>query len=162
MLYTGLRIGDVVSFDVSKRLEGNNIFLRMHKTRKQVFSWIPEWLVERIRAREARLGPLIFRVGRTDSLERQTQVWRNRLGKIFDLSGEFAEPPVPHRLRHTFVRILLEKGIPVGDVAELIGDTEQVLLRYYAKWISSRQDRLSKILQDAFEDKPTPKLVSIR
>jgi hypothetical protein len=34
--------------------------------------------------------------------------------------------------------------------------TECVLLRYYAKWIPSRQARLSAILQEAFADKPRP------
>ncbi len=57
-----------------------------------------------------------------------------------------------------------EKGIPVGDVAELVGDTERVLIRYYSKWMPSRQNRLSRILQEAFEDKPKPgpRVVSIR
>jgi len=42
------------------------------------------------------------------------------------------EKPTSHKFRHTFVRILLERGVPVADVAELIGDTEQVLRRSYA------------------------------
>jgi len=162
MLYTGLRIGDVVSFDVSKRLNGNNIFLRMHKTRKELYSWIPHWLVNRIMERRQRVGNLIFRVGKTDSLERQTQVWRIRLGKIFSLAGEFSEPPVPHRMRHTFVRILLERGVAVGDVAELVGDTERTLLKHYGKWVTSRQARLSAILQDAFADRPKGNVIAIR
>lgn len=162
MLYTGLRIGDVVGFDASKRLDGNNIFLRMHKTRKEVSSWIPQWLVERIRAREKRLGPIIFRVGKTESLERQTQAWRIRIGKIFALAGEFESRPVPHKFRHTFVRVLLERGISPGDVAELIGDTERTLLAHYGKWVNERQNRLSKILEEAFADKPKGRVVAIR
>jgi integrase len=74
----------------------------------------------------------------------------------FCTGGEFQETPVSHRFRHTFVRILLERGVPVGDVAELVGDTERVLLRYYAKWIPSRQARLTSILKAAFSDKPKP------
>jgi len=31
---TGLRISDVATFDTTKRLDGNNVFLRMHKTRR--------------------------------------------------------------------------------------------------------------------------------
>jgi site-specific recombinase XerD len=150
MLYTGLRIGDVVSFDVSTRLNGNNIFLRMHKTRKEVFSWIPEWLVERIRSREARLGTIIFKVGKTNSLERQTQVWRIRLGKIFALAGPFQTDPVPHQFRHTFVRILLQRGVSPGDVAELIGDTERTLLAHYAKWVSCSALKLTSAFDVCF------------
>lgn len=60
--------------------------------------------------------------------------------------------------------MLLEKGVPVADVAELIGDTEEIVRRHYSRWVASRQDRLSRILQDALDDKPKPavKLVSIR
>ena len=65
-------------------------------------------------------------------------------------------------MRHTFVRILLEKGVPISDVAELIGDTEQILRKHYAKWVPGRQARLSKILKEAFEGRPKPKIVSIR
>jgi hypothetical protein len=31
-IYTGLRISDAATFDVTKRLMGNDVFLRMHKT----------------------------------------------------------------------------------------------------------------------------------
>ena len=81
---------------------------------------------------------------------------------MFQLAGPFDEKPTPHRFRHTFARILLEKGVPVADVAELIGDTEDIVRRYYAKWIKSRQVRLSRILQEAFEDKARPRIVAIR
>ncbi len=65
--------------------------------------------------------------------------------------------------RHTFARILLQKpGVTVRDVAELLGNTEEIVLKRYSAWVKDRQDRLTKILQEAFDDKPKPKLVSIR
>ncbi len=90
------------------------------------------------------------------------ELWRVKLAKIFRVAGPFEERPTPHRFRHTFVRILLEKGVPVADVAELIGDTEEIVRRHYAKWVPERQARLTRILKDAFDDKPKPKLVAIR
>ena len=80
--------------------------------------------------------------------------WRDNLGKVFKVAGPFTERPTPHRFRHTFVRILLEKGVPVADVAELIGDTEAILKAHYAKWMPARQARLTKILKDAFDNRP--------
>lgn len=160
-IYTGLRISDVATFDITKRLDGNNVFLRMHKTRQPLFTYIPDWLVERLHARVERNGSLIFRCGVTLNMKQLCDIWRNkRLRKVFALAGPWEEKPTPHRFRHTFVRILLEKGVPVPDVAELIGDSEETLRRHYSKWIRSRQDRLTKILQEAFEDKP--RLVAIR
>src|SRR5438045_3354577 len=103
MVYTGLRISDVATFDTSARLQGNDVFLRMHKTRKELFTWIPDWLVVRLKDRERRNGPRIFALSKSNSLSVQTERWRLKLAKVFALAGEFSEKPVPHRFRHTFV-----------------------------------------------------------
>jgi integrase len=164
-IYTGLRISDVATFDISQRLKGNDVFLRMHKTQRPLFTWIPDWLVERLRARDKRYGSLIFKCGVTHNMKQLTDIWRNkRLAYVFDLAGPFDQTPHPHRFRYTFVRILIDKGVPIPDIAELIGDTEEILRKHYAPWIKPRQERLSRILQEAFEDKPKPndKVVSIR
>lgn len=162
-IYTGLRISDVATFDITKRLKGNDVFLRMHKTKRPLFTWIPDWLVERLRARQKVHGPIIFAAGVTRNAKQLCDIWRNkRLKKVFELSGPWETPAHPHKFRHTFVRILLEKGVPVPDVAELIGDSEQILRKHYAAWIPGRQDRLSRILQEAFADRSKGKVISIR
>jgi integrase len=156
-IYTGLRISDVCLFDTSKRLKGNKIFLRMHKTKQPLYTWIPDWLVVRQKAREKIHGPLIFMCGEIGNAKQLCDIWRNkRLKLVFRLAGPFEEKATPHRFRHTFARILLEKSVTVADVAELIGDTEEMVRRYYAKWITARQERLTSILQEAFKDKPEP------
>jgi integrase len=76
------------------------------------------------------------------------------------LCGPWPERPTPHRCRHTFARILLEKAnVTVRDVAELLGNTEEIVWKHYAAWVPERQARLTKVLQEAFEAKPKPKLV---
>ena len=85
--------------------------------------------------------------------------WRENLEKVFKLAGPSDERPTPHRFRHTFVRILLEKGVPVADVAELIGDTEEVVRKHYARWFLSDRPALRTFWKDAFDDKP--KLVAM-
>jgi predicted transcriptional regulator len=53
--------------------------------------------------------------------------------------------------------VLLERpGITVLDVAELLGDTEQMVRKHYAAWIPGRQEKLTKILQEAFAETPRP------
>ena len=42
-IYTGLRISDVATFDIEQRLIGNDVFLRMHKTKKELYTWISEY-----------------------------------------------------------------------------------------------------------------------
>jgi integrase len=98
---------------------------------------------------ERKHGPLIFRYGAATTMVAMAEVWRNKLSIVFKRAGQFDERPIPHRLRHTFVRLLLESGVPIADVAELIGDTEEIVRRHYAKWVPERQARLTRILQEA-------------
>jgi integrase len=77
------------------------------------------------------------------------------------LCGPWAEKPTPHRFRHTFARILLQKAnVTVRDVAELLGNTEEIVRKHYAAWVPERQARITKILKAAFKDKPKPKLIA--
>jgi integrase len=161
MAYTGLRISDVGLFNMS-RLKGNEVFLRAKKNGGDVFAYIPDWLRDRLNARAKRCGVRPFVVGHSDRLETVTDMWRRKIGKVFELVGEFEEPPTPHRFRHTFARILLQRGVPVADVADLLGDDEKTVREHYSRWVPERQARLTKILKDAFDDKPKPKLVAIR
>ena len=129
--YTGLRISDVATFNISKRLNGNDVFLYMHKTGEPLYTWIPDWLVDRLRAREKVKGPLIFICGETGNAKQLCDIWRNkRLKLVFKLAGPFEEKPTPHRFRHTFARILLENGVEEPEVAELIGDTVEVVRKH--------------------------------
>jgi integrase len=161
MAYTGLRISDVGLFNMS-RLKGNEVFLRAKKNGGDVFAYIPDWLRDRLNARAKRCGVRPFVIGHSDRLETVTDMWRRKIGKVFDLAGAFEEPPTPHRFRHTFARILLQRGVPVSDVADLLGDDEKTVREHYSRWVPERQARLTKILKDAFDDKPRPKLVAIR
>lgn len=160
MTYTGLRISDVGLFHMN-RLKSNDVFLRAKKNGGDVFVYIPDWLRERLIARAKRHGVRPFIVGRSDRLETVTDLWRRQIGKVFELAGKFDERPTPHRFRHTFARILLQRGVPVADVADLLGDDEKTVREHYARWVPERQARLTRILKDAFEDKPKPKVVAI-
>ncbi|MGA7410670.1 MAG: site-specific integrase [Bryobacteraceae bacterium] len=160
LTFTGLRISDVALFDIN-RLQGNEVFLRAKKNGGDVFVFVPDWLRDRLRQRSKKWGPMLFVVGDSARLETVTDTWRRKLNKVFDLSGRFDERPTPHRFRHTFARILLQRGVPVADVADLLGDNEKTVREHYARWVPERQARLTRILQEAFDDKPRPKLVAL-
>ncbi|MFN8579361.1 MAG: site-specific integrase [Gemmatimonadaceae bacterium] len=155
MLYTGFRISDATLFSI-KRLHGYQVFIRAKKNGGDVFAFVPDWLQERLRARAERFGDRPFIVARSDRLETITNIWRRRIAKAFDAAGPFDEPPTPHRFRHTFARILLQRGVPVADVADLLGDDEKTVREHYARWVPERQERLTRILKDAFSDRPKP------
>lgn len=153
MVYTGYRISDATFFD-RRQLQGNEVFIRAKKNGGDVFTYIPDWLRDRLLARVAHYGRRPFINGRSKRLETVTNTWRRRIAKAFELAGSFDEPPTPHRFRHTFARILLQKGVPVADVADLLGDDEETVREHYGRWVPERQARLTGILQGAFSDKP--------
>jgi integrase len=152
-IYTGLRISDVVLFDI-ERLHGNEVFLRAKKNGGDVFTHIPDWLRDRLNARAKRYGRRPFLIGGTKRLDTVIDAWRQRLGKVFELTDVGDERATPHRFRHTFARILLQRGVPVADVADLLGDDEKTVREHYARWVPERQARLTKILKEAFQKNP--------
>jgi integrase len=119
MLYTGFRISDAAFFS-SKRLQGDQVFIRAKKNGGDVFAYIPDWLRDRLLARAARFGDRPFIIARSERLETVTNIWRRRIAKAFEVAGPFEEPATPHRFRHTFARILLQRGVPVvaGELAD--------------------------------------------
>ena len=59
------------------------------------------------------------------------------------------------------MRLLLQRGVSPRDVADLIGDTEDVVVKHYARWVPERQERLTNILRDKLSTAPKPKLAVI-
>ncbi|SPF51041.1 hypothetical protein SBA4_4590004 [Candidatus Sulfopaludibacter sp. SbA4] len=160
-VYTGLRISDVSTFHIDRLQDSGEILIRTTKAGTHVFTWVPPWLQERIRARSKTYGPLIFGEHMTRDINVITDVWRRKLNRLWSLCGPWSEKPTPHRFRHTFARIILQRGVSVRDVADLLGNSEQMVVKHYAAWIPERQARLTKILQEAFDDKPKPRLVVV-
>lgn len=152
--FTGLRISDVALFNISRLTPQGEVRLRATKNGQWISVWIPEWLRERIRIRARKFGPQIFGTHATADLNHITDLWRRRLIAVWAKCGPWEQKPTPHRFRHTFIRLLLERGVPVAIVAELAGDTEKMIHRHYAAWIPSRQEKMSAILAEAFRDVP--------
>jgi integrase len=101
-VYTGLRISDVATFNIAERLKGNDVFLRMHKTRKELYTWIPDWLVHRLHDRQKKHGPLIFRAGTALNMRAISERWRENLAKFSSWQDHSAN-----------LRILTGSGIPL-------------------------------------------------
>jgi integrase len=161
-IYTGLRISDVALFHIDRLSKTGEIRLRTTKAGTHVNTWVPQWLQDRIRERAKIHGDFIFGSHATKDLDVITEGWRRKLQAVWKLCGKWKVDPTPHRFRHTFARILLQKpGVTVRDVAELLGNTEAIVIKHYSAWIPERQDRLTRILREAFDDKPRPQLVTM-
>ncbi len=60
----------------------------------------------------------------------------------------------PHTFRHTLARDLLERGAPMEEIAELLGNSMKVVEKYYGKWDVRRQARLEQRLEDFWQNDP--------
>ena len=54
-----------------------------------------------------------------------------------------------HRLRDTYAVWLLERGVPMEEVAAALGDSLHITEKHYAKWSKLRQERLNTLLREA-------------
>ena len=59
--------------------------------------------------------------------------------------------------RHTLARDLLERGTPMEEIAELLGNSMKVVEKYYSKWDVRRQVRLEKRLEEFWDSDPITK-----
>lgn len=150
--YTGLRISDVVSFHIDRLTPDGEVKVRCLKNGNWVCVWIPEWLRTIIQTRAKIVGPYIF--GNAYAIQPACAKWRRRLRTLWKRIDGWTARPTHHRFRHTFVRRLLEQGVSVAIVAQLIGDTEQMVRNSYSDWIKSRQEAMSQVLQQAFANAP--------
>jgi integrase len=148
MLYTGYRISDAAFFDM-RRLDGNQVYIRAKKNGGEVFAYVPDWLRERLVKRARYWGQRPFIIGHSERLETLTNLWRRRITRAFERAGRFEEPPTPHRFRHTFARILLQRGVPVADVADLMGDDEETIRKHYARWAYCPKDDRTSLTRSA-------------
>jgi integrase len=156
-VHTGLRISDVATFHISRLQDNGEVKVRCQKNGAWVCLWVPDWLWARIRARAKTVGPLIFGEHETEDVNVIADVWRRKLKKIWDLCGPWKVKPVHHRFRHTFIRLLLERRVPLSVISDLTGDTEQVIRKYYSAWVPGRQEQATEALKAAWAGKPTPR-----
>ena len=55
-----------------------------------------------------------------------------------------------HRFRHTLATELLEQGWTFEDVAEVLGNSPNIVRKHYAKWSRGRQDRITDMMKSVF------------
>lgn len=153
-LHTGLRISDVAVFHVDRLKDDGTVKVRPTKNGNWVCVWVPESVRTMIRRRAAIHGPVIFGPYITKNSDVMTYRWHRLLRDMAAVSGPWAEKPTHHRFRHTFIRILLQRNVPISVVADLAGDSEVVIKRHYSAWVPGRQENVNRILEEAFANVP--------
>jgi len=141
---TGLRIGDIVRFSTD-RLNGNSALLHMAKTGNPVWLPLPEFLVAKLKVLPLYEGKYYFAAGSAE-VDTATGNARRSLRKLSKLAK--VRTVNPHRFRDTLAINLLQQGVPVEDVKEILGHEDvNITLRHYGNWIKERQERLTRSME---------------
>jgi integrase len=151
MLATGLAIGDasmIAKDRIVKTTSGFSVELRRAKTGTPMSCPIPNDLAKNILALD---GVTPFWSGKSD-LENVTKNWGKIYTKIFKAAGIAGHP---HQFRHTTAKRLLAAGVPIGHVASILGNTEEICRKSYAKWIPERQTAVDDAVRRAWSQTRT-------
>ena len=60
-----------------------------------------------------------------------------------------------HRYRHTLATRLLEKGATFEEVADILGNSPDVVRKHYAKWSKGRQANIDRLMLAHFDTATT-------
>lgn len=155
--YTALRISDVATLRRDRIMrEGGRwvIFVRTTKNKKRVFLPIPRQLKEALDEVPNPRGaspdcPYYFWAGNS-KVKSQVSVVEECVTAVFRTSG--VEKAHAHRFRHTLATESLGAGGSFEDVADILGDSVEVVKKHYAKWSSERQARVTDLLSRVHGD----------
>jgi len=132
MRYSGLRIGDTIQLARPQVLKGR-IRLYTAKTGQAVDVPVPDL----VQAALARLGDRERYFWSGLNLRSAVANWSRSLAKVFRLAGVAGGHS--HRFRDTAACSWLAGGLSVEEVAVLLGNSPNVVVKHYAPWVLERQ-----------------------
>jgi site-specific recombinase XerD len=149
--YTALRIGDVSMLARDRITQDGDkwrIFLRTEKSGQPVFLPIPPELKDALDAVPAPNGDLDSRYyfwnGQCKPKTIKAHVDRC-LRAVFKLSG--VKKAHAHRFRHTLATELLGGGATFEEVADVLGNSPEIVRKHYGKWSPARQSRIDALME---------------
>ncbi len=146
--YTALRISDVATLE-RNRVRGGEIFVRTTKNGKAVRLPVHADLQAALdvlplpRGAKGLECPYFFWSGNGSRLAAIRDLTRT-INTAFKASG--VSGACSHRFRHTLATEVLEMGGTIEEAADILGDSETIIRKHYAKWSAGRQVRISGLL----------------
>jgi integrase len=141
--WTGLRIRDVIQLKRSAVADGI-IAIRTHKNGNPVQLPVHPEMKEALE--NVRSGEYFFWSG-SGNPKSCVGDWQRTLRRLGAIAGIHIHA---HRWRHTFAASLLSKGVPVSEVAAILGNSPRIVEKHYSQWIKQRQDSLNAAVQLAW------------
>jgi len=153
--WSGLAIRDAVTLQRDRLDNDDRLMLRRAKTGVAVLVPLPPQIAQRLRDLHSDNPRYFFWTG--NGLPKSAVAdWQRALRRVFDLADLKHADGIkkrchPHQFRHTFSVELLLAGVPVEDVARLLGHSSiRTTEKYYAAWIKSRAKRLEEVVRTAW------------
>jgi len=143
--WTGLRIRDVVQLKRSAIFD-EYVILRTHKNQKPVRLPLHPDILKALEI-IAGTGRYVFWSGEGNA-KSCVGDWQRTLRRLSVLSGVNI---TAHRFRHTFACELLSKGVPVSEVAAILGNSPRIVEKHYRQWIDVRQKALDAAVKLAWQ-----------
>lgn len=154
--YTALRIGDVSMLArdrISQDGDRWRIFLRTEKSGQPVFLPVPPDMKAALDAVPAPLrspeSRYFFWNGVGKPKTHKAHVDRS-LRAVFRASGVVNAHA--HRFRHTLATELLGRGASFEEVADVLGNSPEIVRRHYGKWSIARQNRIDALMERVYFD----------
>ena len=127
--------------------------MRTQKTGEPVYLPIPESLKQLLDALPLPRGaaqdcPYYFWNGKS-SRRAVVGTAERTLSAVFKKSG--VKNAHAHRYRHTLATRLLEQGATMEQVADILGNSPDVVRRHYAKWSRGRQANIDRLMMAHFQ-----------
>lgn len=140
--FSGIRISDGAVL-AREKLNGDKLSLRTIKTGKDVWCPLPPEAVKALGESVSDNAAYFFWNGRCKETS-AVKIWERTLQRVFELAAIPEHKAFPHNFRHSFATDLLARGIPIEDVAALLGNSVKIVEKHYAHLVRSRQLRLEE------------------
>ena len=149
--YAGLRISDVAML-AKDRIRNGQVMLFTQKTGCHVLLPIPKELQDALdslplprRSDGVELDSGYFFWNGVTSKRAAVGCAERTLAAVF--RGSKVRGAHAHRFRHTLATSMLASGGTLSDVADVLGISQRVAEKHYAKWSSDRQTRITNLLR---------------
>lgn len=140
--YSGLRISDAAMLG-RQQLVDDKVSLRTIKTGSAVWCPLPKIAVDALQDSPSDNPQYFFwnsRCLRTSAVK----IWETTFTRVFELAGIPEEKAFIHNFRHTFATDLLARGVPIEDVAILLGNSVRIVEKHYSHFVLARRERLEQ------------------
>jgi integrase len=156
--HTALRVSDVITFrkdavSWDPEIATWRALVRTQKTGEPVYLPIPDSLKQLLDALPPPRGaaqdcPYYFWNGQS-SRRAVVGTAERTLAAVFKKSG--VKNAHAHRYRHTLATRLLAQGATFEQVANILGNSPEVVRRHYAKWAKGRQVIIDRLMMAHFQ-----------